>query len=192
MNEAMGSRPRAARTPSAERRRQLLEHAVGEFARRGLRGASTQAIAARCGLSQPYLFRLFDSKGALFLAVLEYGFDLLEAGAGATRRPDAGIAPARLRLMQRHNGELAQLFLQGCAAACDDDQVADLLRRRLRRLAAQCGRSGVDLVTEILRTAGTLALREDRGYPRRPSHLGPQHASYRTVGPRAAGLTHYR
>ena len=121
----MGSPPRAARTPSAERRRQLLEHAVGEFARRGLRGASTQAIAARCGLSQPYLFRLFDSKGALFLAVLEHGFDLLEAGAGATRRPDAGIAPARLRLMQRHNGELAQLFLQGCAAACDDDQVAE-------------------------------------------------------------------
>ena len=189
----MGSPPRAARTPSAERRRQLLEHAVGEFARRGLRGASTQAIAARCGLSQPYLFRLFDSKGALFLAVLEHGFDLLEAGAGATRRPDAGIAPARLRLMQRHNGELAQLFLQGCAAACDDDQVADLLRRRLRRLAAQCGRSGADLVTEILRTAGTLALREDRGVSAPPQ--SPRAGNTLVTAPsdrELPGLTHYR
>jgi len=163
----------------------LLEHAVGEFARRGLRGASTQAIAARCGLSQPYLFRLFDSKGALFLAVLEHGFDLLEAGAG--------IAPARLRLMQRHNGELAQLFLQGCAAACDDDQVADLLRRRLRRLAAQCGRSGVDLVTEILRTAGTLALREDRGVSAPPQ--SPRAGNTLVTAPsdrELPGLTHYR
>ena len=68
---------------------------MGEFARRGLRGASTQAIAARCGLSQPYLFRLFDSKGALFLTVLEYGFDLLECAdldeaiAVASKHPNA-------------------------------------------------------------------------------------------------------
>lgn len=151
MNQTASGPPRAARTPSAERRRQILEHAVGEFARRGLRGASTQAIAARCGLSQPYLFRLFASKDVLFLAVLEQGFDLLEAEEGGIPPPRPGLRP---------HSELAQLLLQGCAAACDDDQVADLLRRRLRRLAAHHGRPLEDLVTEILRTASAQALGE--------------------------------
>ena len=48
---------------SAEERREIvLEAAVGEFARHGLAGTSTEDVARRAGISQPYLFRLFPTK----------------------------------------------------------------------------------------------------------------------------------
>jgi AcrR family transcriptional regulator len=61
----------ATRQTADERRVAVLEAATVEFALRGLHGASTDAIARRAGISQPYLFRLFGSKKELFLAVIE-------------------------------------------------------------------------------------------------------------------------
>ena len=152
----------AARTPSAERRRHVLGHAVSEFAQCGLKGTSTQAIAARCGLSQPYLVRLFDSKAALFLAALEHGFEIAQAEASRRATHQDGVRACE-GIMQGREGELARLVLHGCAAACDDAQVADLLRRRLRRLADQSGRCDEDLLAQLLRTAGGLVLGEMTG-----------------------------
>ncbi|WP_031080423.1 TetR/AcrR family transcriptional regulator [Streptomyces sp. NRRL WC-3549] len=54
-----------------ERRESAVRAAVTEFARGGYRGTSTEAIARRVGVSQPYLFRLFPNKQALFLAAAE-------------------------------------------------------------------------------------------------------------------------
>jgi len=59
------------RQTAAERREAVLEAANVEFALRGLHGASTDAIARRAGISQPYLFRLFGSKKELFIAVVD-------------------------------------------------------------------------------------------------------------------------
>lgn len=53
---------------AAERRESVIRAAIKEFARGGYVGTSTAAIAARAGISQPYLFRLFPDKRALFLA----------------------------------------------------------------------------------------------------------------------------
>jgi AcrR family transcriptional regulator len=50
------------------RREEILEAAMTEFAHGGLHGTSTEAIAARAGISQPYLFRLFGTKKELFIA----------------------------------------------------------------------------------------------------------------------------
>src|SRR6187399_2536433 len=50
------------------RREAVLEAAAAEFSRRGLHGASTDAIAKDAGISQPYLFRLFGTKKELYLA----------------------------------------------------------------------------------------------------------------------------
>ena len=47
------------RHTAAERREAILEVAIAEFAVGGLQGASTDEIARRVGISQPYLFRLF-------------------------------------------------------------------------------------------------------------------------------------
>ncbi|MGH9106123.1 MAG: TetR/AcrR family transcriptional regulator, partial [Acidimicrobiales bacterium] len=53
----------------------MLEAAVAEFAKGGLDGTSTEDIARRAGISQPYLFRLYPNKKALFIAAVEAGFD---------------------------------------------------------------------------------------------------------------------
>ena len=58
------------RMSAEERRESVVLAAVSEFARGGYNGTSTQAIATRVGVSQPYLFRLFPSKKALFMAAV--------------------------------------------------------------------------------------------------------------------------
>ena len=65
----LGVPPRTQERKSAEvRREEILEAAMKEFAYGGLHGTSTEAIAKRAGISQPYLFRLFGTKKELFMA----------------------------------------------------------------------------------------------------------------------------
>ncbi|SDO35727.1 transcriptional regulator, TetR family [Actinacidiphila guanduensis] len=54
-----------------ERRESVIRAALSEFAHGGYRGTSTEAIARRVGVSQPYLFRLFPNKQAIFVAAAE-------------------------------------------------------------------------------------------------------------------------
>ncbi|MFJ6126955.1 TetR/AcrR family transcriptional regulator [Streptomyces griseoviridis] len=75
------------RMSAEERRESVIRAATTEFARGGYYGTSTEAIAKRVGVSQPYLFRLFPGKKALFLAVVQRCMDDLvqlfeEAGEG--------------------------------------------------------------------------------------------------------------
>ena len=57
------------RKSKAERREEILDAALQVFAEHGYQGASTEEIARRAGISQPYVFRLFGTKKELFLAV---------------------------------------------------------------------------------------------------------------------------
>ncbi|MFE9023258.1 TetR/AcrR family transcriptional regulator [Streptomyces sp. NPDC007808] len=59
------------RMSAEERRESVIRAAMAEFARGGYHGTSTEAIAKRVGVSQPYLFRLFPGKKAIFLAAAE-------------------------------------------------------------------------------------------------------------------------
>ena len=108
-----------------ERRESVLRAAVPEFARGGLAGTSTEAVARRAGVSQPYLFRLFPTKKELFLATVRRAFDAVEATfRGAAQAPgDASVADAmgeayRHMLVDR---DLLLLQLQAYAAADDPD-----------------------------------------------------------------------
>lgn len=60
-----------ARMSADERRESAIRAAITEFARGGYNGTSTEVIARRVGVSQPYLFRLFPNKQAMFLAAAE-------------------------------------------------------------------------------------------------------------------------
>lgn len=57
-----------------ERRHSVLRAAAASFAESGFQGTSTEDVARRAGISQPYIFRLFESKKGLFLAVVEECF----------------------------------------------------------------------------------------------------------------------
>jgi AcrR family transcriptional regulator len=79
----------SARMSADERRESVLRAAITEFARGGYAGTSTAAIARRVGVSQPYLFRLFPDKRAIFLAAarrcteeIRRGFERVAEGLG--------------------------------------------------------------------------------------------------------------
>src|SRR3954467_5066946 len=65
---------RSTRMSADERRDAIVAAGIQEFAAGGLVGASTDAIAKRAGVSQPYVFQLFGTKKDLFRAVVRSGF----------------------------------------------------------------------------------------------------------------------
>lgn len=82
-----------------ERRESVIRAAMIEFARGGYHGTSTEVIARRVGVSQPYLFRLFPNKEAIFLAAAERCVAdttaVFEAAAEGLRGEEALHAMAR-------------------------------------------------------------------------------------------------
>lgn len=81
------------RMSAEERRESVIRAATAEFARGGYHGTSTEVIAKRVGVSQPYLFRLFPGKKAIFLAVAERCLEdtvrTFEEAAGGLRGEEA-------------------------------------------------------------------------------------------------------
>jgi AcrR family transcriptional regulator len=65
-----GQKP-PARMRKAERKRQLLAHAKQLFVTFGYHATTTEKIAHAAGVSEPVLYRHFESKKALFLEVLQ-------------------------------------------------------------------------------------------------------------------------
>ena len=128
------------RLTAEERRTAILEIAREEFARSGYRGTSTERIAARAGVSQPYLFRLFGTKKHLFLACVEAGFRLtlerFRHAAEDRRGRDAlrAMGDAYMELLQDRT--LLQAQLQAYAAAVDDAEVREAVRRGFGELVS--------------------------------------------------------
>jgi AcrR family transcriptional regulator len=126
------------RKTADERREQILEAALDEFACRGLHGASTDAIARKAGLSQPYLFRLFGTKRELFIACvegcLEHTHDLFREAARGLHGEDAlaAIGKSYEQMLQTEPMRL-RAQMQGYAA-CDDAEVRETMRHGYGRL----------------------------------------------------------
>src|ERR1041384_7026314 len=93
------------RMSADERREAVLEAAMIEFGLRGFDGTSTEAIARRVGVSQPYLFRLFETKKAIYLAAIERCFDRVEARLETAAEGLTGEA-APMALGAAYNGLL--------------------------------------------------------------------------------------
>jgi AcrR family transcriptional regulator len=123
--------------PAAERRELVLQAAVGEFGTHGLAGTSTEDIAHRAGISQPYLFRLFPTKKALFLACVERCFqrvrDTFAAAAGDLTGDDAMAAMADAYELLLDDRTLLLLQMQAYAA-CDDPEVRATTRAGFKAL----------------------------------------------------------
>src|SRR3954464_5108374 len=104
------------RMPADQRRQAVLRAARIEFGMGGFVGTSTEAIARRVGVSQPYLFRLFPSKRAIFLAVIQDCFDrmveIFETAAGELTGEDALVAMGRAYNDLLDDRALLQMQLQ--------------------------------------------------------------------------------
>ncbi|AXT86114.1 TetR/AcrR family transcriptional regulator [Aeromicrobium sp. A1-2] len=60
------------RMKAEDRKVMILEAAIEEYGRSGMQATSTELIAERAGVSQPYLFRLFGTKDGLISAAIEH------------------------------------------------------------------------------------------------------------------------
>jgi AcrR family transcriptional regulator len=141
------------RLTADERRDAVVAAAMIEFAMTGYAGTSTEAIARRSGVSQPYLFQLFGTKKDLFLAAVRHGFGRTRlvfktAGVRArTENPSAeyvleeiGLAYCAL-LRDRH---LLLCQLQAYAA-CGDPDIREVVGEEFIRIYRLVGDlSGAD------------------------------------------------
>jgi AcrR family transcriptional regulator len=122
---------------AADRRELVLNVALGEFAVRGLYGTSTEDVARHAGISQPYLFRLFPTKKALFLALVERCFkrvrDTFTLAAQDLTGEEAMTAMADAYELLLDDRTLLLLQMQAYAA-CDDPEIRVATRDGFKKL----------------------------------------------------------
>jgi AcrR family transcriptional regulator len=142
----------AERKTKEVRREEILDAAMEVFAEQGYHGASTEEIARRAGISQPYVFRLFGTKKDLFIAVdtrcFRQTLEIFQRAAEGKRGDEA------LQAIGEAYGELLatdRTYLRGqmqAYAACDDPQICEVVRNGYGDLVTYVERvSGADPAT---------------------------------------------
>jgi AcrR family transcriptional regulator len=128
----------AVRATSEERREQVIEAALKEFAANGFHATSTGAIARRAGISQPYIYALFPNKHELFLAVHRHVVDrirraFLEAarGGGSPEERLVSMGHAYVKLLADRDEILFQMQAH---AAAGDPALREPVRQEFLRL----------------------------------------------------------
>jgi AcrR family transcriptional regulator len=137
---------------SAEQRRdEILDAAMIEFAQSGLEGASTEDIAKRAGISQPYVFRLFGTKKELFKATaarcLRETLEIFQRAAEGKRGEEAlkAMGEAYRTLLEDRTRLRAQMQSY---AACDDPEIRAVVRAGYGDIVTYVERvSGADRAT---------------------------------------------
>jgi AcrR family transcriptional regulator len=140
----------ATRLTAAERRSSVLDAAMIEFAEGGYVGTSTEDIARRAGISQPYLFRLFGTKKGLYLASVSRCFretlELFQRAAEGLRGDEALKAIGKAYVEQLETDKLwLRAQMQAYAAAAEDPDIRSVVRAGYGDLVAYVRRvSGAD------------------------------------------------
>jgi AcrR family transcriptional regulator len=115
------------------RREEILDAALLEFAQLGLHGASTEDIARRAGISQPYVFRLFGTKKQLFMATVERclrGTLEMMHTASAGLKGEEALQAIGEAYNERLTTDPTYLRSQMQAyAACEDPEIREVVRR---------------------------------------------------------------
>lgn len=121
------------------KRRELLPIVAQAFAELGYRRTTTAELAARCGVQETILYRLFADKRRMFIAAIGFVYDnsirVWQQLLGAS---DHGVGPARALLdyESTHHGELGlyRIVFAGLSET-DDPEIRDALRQMYRHFA---------------------------------------------------------
>ena len=120
------------RLSAAERKDDVLDAAMIEFAERGLEGTSTEDIARRAGISQPYLFRLFGTKKELFIATVGRCFretlEMFQRAAEGKRGEEALHAIGAAYMVQLETDRTWLRAQMQAYAASDDAEIRAVVR----------------------------------------------------------------
>ena len=112
---------------SDAKRREFLPVVARAFAELGYRRTTTAQLAARCGVQENILYRLWPDKKAMFIASIEYLFDLSASIWGKLLAEDAGdrtTAELLLAYEAEHIGEFGnQRIIFAGLSETDDPQI---------------------------------------------------------------------
>ncbi|RTE09975.1 TetR/AcrR family transcriptional regulator [Paenibacillus whitsoniae] len=143
---------------SVNRRTEIIMAAIEVFAETGYYRATTAMVAKRAGISQPYVFRFFETKEALLLAALEMSWVRI---ASSFRQVTDTVADDRLER------ELVEAY---------EDILADYRSETLLQMQAQT------MMEKPIREAMQAGFREVRGIVLEAFHkIGVPHATERTL-----------
>jgi AcrR family transcriptional regulator len=173
------------RSSSDERREQVIEAAVKEFAAHGFHATSTSAIAKRAGISQPYIYALFPNKRELFLAVDRHVVDrirraFLDAVRGHSTPEERLEAMAYAYIDLLEDRDEIRFQMQAHAAAGDPD-LGEPIRRDftglwedVRRMSGASEEQVVEFMAKgmLLNVAASLELPEGFLPPRAKERAG--------------------
>ena len=137
------------RLKAPQRREQLIEVATKLFAKWGYEATTTAAIAEAAGVTEPILYRHFDSKQELFVAIvrsvseqtLRHWAEILDGIADPQEqiRRIAGEFPEHVRTLSD-----AYHVIHGALATSRDRKVATVMKEHY----AQIERFFVDVITK--------------------------------------------
>jgi AcrR family transcriptional regulator len=119
-----------------ERREIVLRESIPVFARYGYEGATTAEIAKRAGVTQPYIFKLFGSKKALFIEACKRNMNTTELqmrdSAGGKTGHDAMEAMGHAYVERMENDRDSLLLQMQQYAACYDEDIQTTVRGCMR------------------------------------------------------------
>ncbi len=128
---------------SEERRAKLLPEIARCFVDRGYRRTTTAELAAACGVQETILYRLWPGKKEMFLAAIDYVYELsARTWQKVLERPDGGASSAErlLAYESRHLGELGlyRITFAGLSET-DDPEIRAALRRLFKSYHEEIG-----------------------------------------------------
>ncbi|MFF4630074.1 TetR/AcrR family transcriptional regulator [Streptomyces griseorubiginosus] len=136
----------ARRLTADQRREDLIEAAITEFARHGYGDARTADIAKRAGVSQPYVYALFPDKQALFVACHERVVERIRVTlVQAQQQTSLGASyETRLERLQRQwvEEQPDQALFQLQALTVTDQEVRSVVRAGYMQLVDEGVRLG--------------------------------------------------
>jgi AcrR family transcriptional regulator len=123
-----------ARLPAEKRREALLETACACFSRGSYRGTTTADIASAAGVTEPILYRHFDSKRDLYIACQEEIWEQVQAlwNDAVAAEPDPGLWVAAMGRAflesERYRPVISNLWVQSLAEAAEDAEIRRYLK----------------------------------------------------------------
>lgn len=150
---------------SEERRREMIPIVARVFAELGYRRTTTAELARRCGVRENILYRLWADKKAMFIAAIEYVYELSVTIWGRLVAEGDGRESTAARLLHyesTHHGEfgLYRIVFAGLSESDDPEiraALGDMYRRYHRfiqtQIAAHRGAGEAALGTDAMLAA---------------------------------------
>jgi AcrR family transcriptional regulator len=128
------------RLPGPERRAAVLTCACRVFSRGSYHGTTTAEIAREAGVTEPILYRHFESKRDLYLACLDETWANLRVlwDAAVANEPDpANWVRAMARAFfesERNQPVISNLWVEAISEASRDEEIGRYMRRHMREV----------------------------------------------------------